>query len=123
MPATPVPARLARPARSPRPHWRSRGGSARSGWSAGALGRFGVLRGHAGLGRGWLAPALSAAGPSADSRLRAVALDGAGQLAYVQADHDTQRIYQEESLAIWRELGDDARVASCLGDLGAAAHV
>ncbi len=90
---------------------------------AGALGPFWVIRGHAGLGRGWLASALGAAGPSADSRLRAVALDGAGQLAYVQADHDTQRIYQEESLAIWRELGDDARVASCLGDLGAAAHV
>lgn len=90
---------------------------------AGALAPFWVVRGHAGLRSDWLASALSAAGPSADRRLRAVALDGAGQLAYVQADHDAQRAYQEESLAIWRELGDDVRVASCLGDLGAAAHV
>ncbi len=90
---------------------------------AGALAPFWIVRGHIGLGRGWLESALAAAGPSADPRLRAAALDGAGQLAYVQSDHDAQRGYQEESLAIWRELGDDVRVASCLGDLGAAAHV
>jgi predicted ATPase/DNA-binding SARP family transcriptional activator len=90
---------------------------------AGALAPFWMVRGHIGLGRGWLDSALAAAGPAADRRLRAIALDGAGQLAYVQADHDAQRGYQEESLVIWRSLGQDARVASCLGDLGAVAHV
>jgi len=90
---------------------------------AGALAPFWIVRGHIGLGRRWLDAALSAAGPGADRRLRAVALDGAGQLAAVHADFAAQRICQQESLAIWRELGDGARVASCLGDLGAAAHI
>jgi predicted ATPase/DNA-binding SARP family transcriptional activator len=90
---------------------------------AGSLAPFWMVRGHAGLGRRWLSSVLAAAGPEASPRLRAIALDGAGQLAYVQSDHEAQRGYQQESLAIWRELGDDARTASCLGDLGAAAHI
>jgi len=90
---------------------------------AGPLAAFWQVRGHASLGRRWLDSALAAAGPGADPRLRAAALDGAGQLAYVQADHEAQRRYQNESLAIWRGLGDDARTANCLGELGAAAHV
>jgi predicted ATPase/DNA-binding SARP family transcriptional activator len=90
---------------------------------AGALAPCWVVRGPVAVGRGMLEAALSAAGPGADRRLRAVALDGAGQLAAVQADQDAQRLAQEESLAIWRELGDEARIASCLGDLGAGAHV
>jgi predicted ATPase len=90
---------------------------------AGSLATFWMVRGHAGLGRRWLDSALAAAGPEASPRLRAVALDGAGQLAYVQADHDAQLRYQQESLAIWRALGEDESTASCLGDLGAAAHI
>jgi predicted ATPase/DNA-binding SARP family transcriptional activator len=90
---------------------------------AGAVAPFWQVRGHASLGRRWLDSALAAAGPAADPRLRAIALDGAGQLAYVQADHEAQLGYQQESLAIWRGLRDDARTASCLGELGAAAHV
>lgn len=90
---------------------------------AGALSPFWMVRGPVAVGRGVLDAALTAAGPGADRRLRAVALDGAGQLASVQADQDAQRSYQQESLAIWRELGDNARIVSCLGDLGAVAHV
>ena len=89
---------------------------------AGALAPFWLVRGPIALARTALDAALAAAGPAADRRLRAIALDGAGQLAAVQADHDAQRGYQQESLAIWRELGDDARVASTLSDLGSAAH-
>ena len=89
---------------------------------AGALAPFWLVRGPIALARTALDAALAAAGPEADRRLRAIALDGAGQLAAVQADHDAQRGYQQESLAIWRELGDDARVASTLSDLGSAAH-
>jgi predicted ATPase/DNA-binding SARP family transcriptional activator len=85
---------------------------------AGAVAPFWQVRGHASLGRRWLDSALAAAGPGAEPRLRAIALDGAGQLAYVQADHEAQLGYQQESLATWRSLG-----ASCLGELGAAAHV
>jgi predicted ATPase/DNA-binding SARP family transcriptional activator/tetratricopeptide (TPR) repeat protein len=90
---------------------------------AGALASFWQARGHIGLGRSWLVAALAAAGPHADPALRAIALDGAGRLAGVHADHQAQRRYQEESLAIWRELGDAARVAACLGDLGTVAHI
>ena len=90
---------------------------------AGSLAPFWMVRGHAGLGRRWLDAALTAAGPQASPRRRAIALDGAGQLAYVQSDHDAQLSYQQESLAIWRSLGDDIGTASCLGDLGAAAHI
>ncbi len=88
----------------------------------GALAPFWLVRGPIALARTALDAALAAAGPEADTRLRAIALDGAGQLAAVQADHDAQRRYQRESLAIWRELGDDLRVASTLSDLGSAAH-
>ena len=90
---------------------------------AGALASFWQARGHIGLGRSWLVAALTAAGPGADPALRAIALDGAGRLAGVHADHQAQRRYQEESLAIWRELGEAARVAACLGDLGTVAHI
>ncbi len=90
---------------------------------AGSLAPFWMVRGHAGIGRRWLDSALAAAGPGASPRLRAIALDGAGQLAYVQSDHDAQLGYQRESLAIWRDLGDDESTASCLGELGAAAHI
>jgi len=89
---------------------------------AGALAPFWLVRGPIALARTALDAALAAAGPGADTRLRAIALDGAGQLAAVQADHDAQRRYQQESLAIWRELGDDLQVASTLSDLGSAAH-
>ena len=65
---------------------------------AGALASFWQARGHIGLGRSWLAAALAAAGPHADPALRAIALDGAGRLAGVHADHQAQRRYQEESL-------------------------
>ena len=90
---------------------------------AGAVAPFLVVRGPVVLGRIALDAALAAAGPSADKRLRAIALDGAGQLAAIQADHDAQRAYQQESLEIWRELGDEVRVASCLSDLGKEAYL
>jgi len=90
---------------------------------AGSLAPFWQVRGHASLGRRWLNSALAAAGPDADPRLRAIALDGAGLLAGAQADHEAQRSYQQESLAIWRSLGDDVRTASSLGELGAVAHL
>jgi predicted ATPase/DNA-binding SARP family transcriptional activator len=90
---------------------------------AGLLAPFWQVRGHASLGRRWLNSALAAAGPDADLRLRAIALDGAGLLAGAQADHEAQRGHQQASLAIWRSLGDDVRTASSLGDLGAVAHL
>ena len=90
---------------------------------AGALAPFWLVRGPVAVARSTLDAALTAAGPGADPRLRAIALDGAGHLASVQADQTAQRAYQQESLAIWRELGDDSRIASSLGGLGSVAHI
>jgi tetratricopeptide (TPR) repeat protein len=90
---------------------------------ASAMAPFWVVRGPVGPGRAWLDAALAAAGPDTGSRARAVALDGAAQLAAVQADHDAAQAYQRDSLELWRALGDNAKIASCLGDLGAVAHI
>ncbi len=92
---------------------------------AGAMAPFWAARGPVEHGRRWLATALDRAARdgSADPRSRALALDGAGQLAAVAADHDAAQAYQRESLAIWRELGELPKIASTLGDLGAVAHI
>src|SRR5208282_810449 len=84
---------------------------------AGLLAAFWEIRGPIELGRRWLAAALAAAGPDAEPRLRAVALHGAGRLALVQGDQEAQLACQQESLPIWRSLGDLAAVARCLGEI------
>ncbi|HET9896652.1 MAG TPA: BTAD domain-containing putative transcriptional regulator [Streptosporangiaceae bacterium] len=90
---------------------------------AGAMAPFWAVRGPVAQGRDWLEAALAAAGEAADTRSRAIALDGAAQLATVQADYDAALGYQRESLAIWRDLGQPRKVARCLGDIGAIAHL
>ena len=89
---------------------------------AGALASFWQARGHIGLGRSWLVAALAAAGPGPTRRCGPSPWT-ARPLAGVHADHQAQVRYQEESLAIWRELGEAARIAACLGDLGTVAHI
>jgi predicted ATPase/DNA-binding SARP family transcriptional activator/Tfp pilus assembly protein PilF len=95
---------------------------------AGAMAPYWAARGPVALGRRWLeaaiyGPAEHAASDGADSRSRAIALDGAAMLASVEADHDAAQRYLTESLAIWRELGDVPKIALCLGELGAIAHI
>lgn len=90
---------------------------------AGLLAPFWEVRGPVELGRRWLAAALAAAGPDAEPRLRAVALHGAARMALVQGDQEAQLACQQESLAIWRSLGELPAVARCLGEIGAAEHV
>jgi predicted ATPase/DNA-binding SARP family transcriptional activator len=90
---------------------------------AGALAAFWVVRGHAGEGRRWVGAALSAATAHEDPRARATALDGAAQLAFAHADFQAQQDSLQESLGLWRELGQAAHVAQCLSDLGVAAHI
>ncbi len=90
---------------------------------AGTMAPFWAVRGPVAQGRRWLDAALAAAGTDADKRSRATALDGAAQLATVQADYDAALGYQRESLASWRDLGEPRKVARCLGDIGAIAHL
>ena len=88
--------------------------------SPAALWRFWEVRGYLGEGRGWLA-ALLAAAPAGPSAARANALNGAGIMAWQQADYSTARVLQE-SLAIRRELGDRQGISGSLNNLGKIAY-
>ncbi len=83
---------------------------------AGSLWRFWDMRGYLSQGRRALEAMLARV--TARSAVRAQALDGAGWLAYSQGDHLAARALHEESLLIWRELGDAPGMALALNNLG-----
>src|SRR5204862_327320 len=80
---------------------------------AGALLWFWRLHSHWSEGRAWLeralAPVGGGAGPSMASRARV--LLGTGMLANVQGDYDVAAAAIEESVELWRALGDRPRLA------------
>ena len=88
---------------------------------AGTLAWFWEARGHLEEGRRWLTAALSRPG-AAPPAGRAKALNGAGLLAYWQGDYDRATQLCEESLALFRELGDKRGTATALLDLGTVAR-
>jgi non-specific serine/threonine protein kinase len=90
---------------------------------AGACGRFWRLRGYFREGRSHLSAALSQAKADSPTAARAHALYRAGVLAYLQSDYLAARSLHEESLAIWRKLGEVGRtgVAEALEMLGEVA--
>ena len=109
---------------------------------AGALEQFWVVRGHAHEGLRWLTDALRDFGfqisdfglndspiPQSVIRnpqlaaVRAAALNKAGTLALNKGDYALTRSLHEESLALWRELGDQRGVAHSLGSLGYVAYL
>jgi predicted ATPase/DNA-binding SARP family transcriptional activator/DNA-binding CsgD family transcriptional regulator len=83
----------------------------------GALRWFWVRRDHMSEGRRWLEDALERAGPSGRAAARAKALCGAGFLAFSQIDHPTARARLEESVEIYREIGDRHGLAYALSFL------
>jgi predicted ATPase/DNA-binding SARP family transcriptional activator len=85
---------------------------------AGALWQFWMVHGHLSEGRAYLMDALGHVGTAKQTQVRATALNGAGVLAYHQGDYDTARSFHEQSLAIWRELGDKQGIAASLRNLG-----
>jgi predicted ATPase/DNA-binding SARP family transcriptional activator len=85
---------------------------------AGALYRFWEISGHYSEGRAYLSEALAREGAGGRTKERARALNGAGVLGYYQGDYVVSWFLQEESLAIFRELGDRQGVARSLNDLG-----
>jgi predicted ATPase/DNA-binding SARP family transcriptional activator len=87
---------------------------------AGNLWRFWGRRGHLSEGRRTLEAMLARV--PAHTAARAQALDGAGWLAYSQGDHLAARVLDEESLLIWREVGDRKGMALALNNLGNVAH-
>jgi predicted ATPase len=99
--------------------WAEEGGEAESGLRlAGALCQFWLIRGHLREGREWLARLLGLAGASPRTAARAKALTRAGHLAHNLGDFTAARALFEESLALWRELGDQQGIAASLNDLG-----
>ena len=84
----------------------------------GDLTRFWELKGYLSEARGWLIQALALPGASAHTLARADALQGTGDIAYIQNDYATARELLEESCAICEELGDSVRVARALISLG-----
>jgi tetratricopeptide (TPR) repeat protein len=88
---------------------------------AGALWRFWQVHGHAGEGRRWLMGALAGtAGGTMAARARA--LRGAGDLAWGQGDYGQAVAHLEQSLVLFRALGDRQSSADALNTLGLVLH-
>jgi DNA-binding CsgD family transcriptional regulator len=91
---------------------------ARLGW---ALWLFWAIRGHFAEGRRSMKKALSANGDAMPASARAKALFVAGMMANYQGDHGAAVPLVEESLELFRGLGDTAGVAYALSNAGFAA--
>jgi predicted ATPase/transcriptional regulator with XRE-family HTH domain len=89
----------------------------------GALEEFWRIRGHLSEGRGRLAAALAQPGAEAPTVARARALRGLGRLAFFQGDIYPARALLEESIALWRTLGDKLGLAHTLYELPDLLHI
>ena len=88
----------------------------------GALSRFWYARGYLSEGRRWLEEGLSVVGGAASAPVRAKALGEAGGLAEaIRATYEQARAAHEASLDIYRRLGDERGIATCLRNLGSVA--
>ncbi len=90
-------------------------------WLAGALGYFWEVRGHFSEGRERLNAILSMDIAQGRTVARAKLLARAAELAYRQSDYPATYALAQESLAIYREIGDREGTASMLLKLGNAA--
>lgn len=87
----------------------------------GALGRFWIMHGHWSEGYQWISQLLS----SSDQvvvPVRAKALLTAGMLALYHDDYERRVTLCEESLQLYRALGDKRGIASALNELGRIAR-
>ncbi|MBA2682381.1 MAG: hypothetical protein H0U76_28810 [Ktedonobacteraceae bacterium] len=89
---------------------------------SGALWRFWYIRGYWGEGWHWLEAALSLPQAQGRTASRARALYGAGELAY-RLGYSVTRSLLEESVTIYRELGDKRGLIESLGWLGLSLSV
>jgi predicted ATPase len=78
---------------------------------AGALGWFWFVRGYVADGRSWVERALAAPDTAARTAERARALHWAAGLAFAQGDFIAAQEPDEQSVAIYRELGDQRGLA------------
>ncbi|MGC4189720.1 MAG: LuxR C-terminal-related transcriptional regulator [Thermomicrobiales bacterium] len=69
-------------------------------------------------GRSWLEPLLAEADARISPVVRAKAANAAGMLASWHDDQEIASIHATTALSLWRELGDDARIAEAAINLG-----
>jgi predicted ATPase/transcriptional regulator with XRE-family HTH domain len=86
-----------------------------------ALWRFWRLRGHISEGRRWLAQIIHRGQSGQDSVLWAKVLFGAGSLASQTGETTAARTLFEQSLRLYRTLGDKPGIAQVLSGLGGVA--
>ena len=112
-------------------HWASEHRDVEIGLAlGGVLWRFWYVRGYYSEGREQLAALLAQpTAPGAEGsraphlmRARARVLNSAGIFAALQGELTVARGMYEQSLALWRELGDKQGIASSLSNLGIIAH-
>jgi predicted ATPase/DNA-binding NarL/FixJ family response regulator len=84
----------------------------------GAMGLFWFFRSFLSEGRGWLNEVLSMADGNASTPQRARCVFAAADLAMAQGDYVTSRHQSAESLALWRELGNDKQAAAAMYMVG-----
>ena len=88
---------------------------------AGALWRFWFTRGYLAEGRSRMEVALDQAGPTS-AAARAAALNGAGNLAFQQADYARAAVLYAEAVELRRALDDTRGLAASLDNLGNVAE-
>jgi predicted ATPase/DNA-binding XRE family transcriptional regulator len=86
-----------------------------------ALGAFWFTRGYLTEGQRWVDASL-AGRVSVTPDLRANAVQTAAQLSFARGDLEVAAAFAREGVAIWRELGDRARLARALAQLGMIAR-
>ena len=87
----------------------------------GSLWGFWLARGYLGEGRRWLEEALATEDRAATT-VRAKALNGAGVLAHYQGAYAHAKRFCEESLKLYRQVGEERGVASALSGLALIAR-
>jgi predicted ATPase/DNA-binding SARP family transcriptional activator/DNA-binding CsgD family transcriptional regulator len=85
---------------------------------AGAVWMFWHTHGHLSEGRAWLERAISAGGAP---RVEAKALNGVGWISMFQGDYEAARTFFERGLTLFRELGDEDGIVTCITNLGLVA--
>ena len=90
----------------------------------GAMCQFWAMRGHLSEGRQSLEGILSGSNLETVSlRVRAKALNGAGVMAYTQGDYGQAKVLCQESLELFRKLGNRRGIASSINGLAFVAMV
>jgi predicted ATPase/class 3 adenylate cyclase len=89
----------------------------------GALWRFWHLRGHFTEGRTWVTDLLALPSAQARTAARAKGLNGIAGLVYWQGDYDLATAYWNESLDIWKEVGDRGQIAEVMYSLAYVATI